>query len=421
MKPATQPAENAGVSGEGKAKTRGRRWRRRAAVFCPLLVSAWLLFGQFYVRKEIRARLARTLDGQVTVSWAVLWPNLDASAFGVTVAAPHHTLQASRLTVGLRLLGLFGGRVVERLDIHDLTGEFDEGEPVQLFTWSAAAAQQAAAAADDEEAGTVTFDLAPMRLPALDFHDPRVVLRSGAERWTVFMTTSLTSRQVGDRAFRIEAEPGILAEVPFEKLTARLIPRAGHLLLSQLKLRAFNGMLGGLLDIDTAQTGAFNGEIECSFVEVEEVWTTYGLPYAEKRRGDVSGRIVFRGARPELKALAGKGTLRLDHASFFSPLSFRVFLFLKVPVAAEAPLTSGTMTFSFEKSLFYLEAARFQARGFELEGQGILSFGGGVDLEVSHAGTTVAVSGRLEDPSIKVLPLNHVTVPFDRLFRERVK
>jgi len=153
---------------------------------------------------------------------------------------------------------------------------------------------------------------------------------------------------------------------------------------------------------------------------VEGVWWRYGLPFAEKRNGDLSGHVVFRADRPAWDALKGKGTMRLTRASFYSPLSFKVFLILKVPVAVEAPITDAEMTFSFEKSFFYLERARGNARGFHLDAQGIASFDGVCDLEVGHAGTTVSVTGRLEDPDVTVLPFNHITAPFHRLFRERI-
>ncbi|MFI5403548.1 MAG: hypothetical protein ACHQ1G_11475, partial [Planctomycetota bacterium] len=237
----------------------------------------------------------------------------------------------------------------------------------------------------------------------------------------VFSADVLDAIQVGDLTYRLEATGGSLAVVPFEKLTARLIPRAGHLLLSRLRLRAFNGMAAGMLDVDTASAGGFNGEAEWRFVEVDEVWKTYGLPYAEKRKGDLAGKVVFQGDRVALDALKGKGEMTLENASFFSPLSFKVFLVMKVPVAAEAPLTRGSMTFSFEDSKFYLESSRFLARDFDLDGQGIVSFAGGCDLEVSHAGTVVAVSGRIEEPTITVLPFSAITAPVDRIFRERVR
>jgi hypothetical protein len=31
------------------------------------------------------------------------------------------------------------------------------------------------------------------------------------------------------------------------------------------------------------------------------------------------------------------------------------------------------------------------------------------------------VRGTLESPTVRVLPLDHITLPFDRLFRERIE
>jgi len=392
----------------------GRRtWR--FAVAAVLVLAGWLLLSHFVVRARIESWLDRTFQGDATVGWAMLWPDLDATAYSVAVDADHHRLEASRIVVDLSLAGLLGGRhPVERVTVHGLRGGFDEGQPVELLRWGHGSSATAGADAAP--------DLDPARAPELTFVDPQVFLLSAeSPPWRVFAAGRLDATQIGDRTYRVTAGAGELAKVPFEKLSTRLIPRAGHLLLSRLKLRAFNGMVAGMLDVDTANTGAFNGEAEWHFVEVDEVWTTYGLPFAEKRRGDASGHVIFQGDRPTFAALKGKGDLQLERASFFSPLSFRVFLVLKVPVAAEAPLTRGEMSYSFEDSRFYLEAARFEAREFELEAQGIVSFAGSADLEISHAGTVVAVSGRLEEPTITVLPFSALTAPVDRLFRERVK
>jgi hypothetical protein len=303
--------------------------------------------------------------------------------------------------------GVFGADPVEELEVDGLRAHVDPGERIRLFR------DPLAAGAKAEEAA----DLDPFRLPDTEFTDAEFLL--GEDR--VLTVGRVSVRQVGDRTFGISTSPGELARVPFEKLTARLIPRAGHVLLNDLKLRAFNGMIGGVIDIDTNRAGAFNGDVEAHFVEVEDMWRTYGLPYAEKRRGDLSARVVFHGDRPDPAALQGTGSLKLRRARFFSPLSFRILLVLKVPVEAESMLTGGEMKFSFEDSLAYVEEARFNAQSYVLEGRGILSFAGGVDLEVEHAGTTVAVSGRLEDPKVKVLPFSHITLPFERLFRERVR
>lgn len=388
---------------------------RRLALLLPALLAGWLLLSHFVVRARVEGWLQRTFRGDAKVSWAILWPDFDATAFGVSIETLHHRLEAERVVVGVKPLAFFGGPMVDRVEVHGLSAAFDEGEPVELLRVPAAGeegvpGEEAPAAAD------------PPRAPPLHFRGPQVFLRrpDGTAR-RVFAAERLAATQIGDLAYRLEADGGELAVVPFEKLTGRLIPRAGHLLLSRMRMRSFNGMIAGMLDVDTARAGGFNGEVEWRFVEVDEVWTTYGLPYAEKRKGDLAGKVVFRADRVALDALKGKGEIQLENAAFFSPLSFKVFLVMKVPVAAEAPLTRGTMTCSFEDSRFYLEAARFEARDFALDGQGIVSFAGGCDLEVSHAGTVVAVSGRIDDPKITVLPFSAITAPVDRIFRERVR
>lgn len=384
-------------------------------LLAPALLAGWLLLSHFVVRARIEGWLGKTFRGDAEVSWAVLWPDFDATAFGVKVETAHHRLVASRVVVGLRPLAFFGGPMVDGVEVVGLRGEFDEGEPVEIL--------RVPASEEGVHAGEKTAaPSGPPRAPPLRFVEPEVYLRrtDGPPR-RVFAAERLEATQVGDLTYRLEALSGSLAVVPFEKLTARLIPRAGHLLLSRMRLRAFNGMVAGMLDVDTASAGGFNGEAEWRFVEVDEVWTTYGLPYAEKRKGDLAGRVVFQGDRVALEALKGKGEMSLENAAFFSPLSFKVFLVLKVPVAAEAPLTRGSMTFSFEESRFYLEESRFEARDFELLGQGIVAFAGGCDLEVKHAGTVVAVSGRIEEPTITVLPFSAITAPLDRIFRERVR
>ncbi|HEX5137437.1 MAG TPA: hypothetical protein VFY93_10715 [Planctomycetota bacterium] len=404
-----------------KAKSRGGTGRvRRLALLLPALLAAWLLLSHFVVRARIEGWLRRTFRGDAKVSWALLWPNFDATAFGVSVETAHHRIEAARVVVGIKPLAFFGGPSVDRVEVHDLVGEFDEGEPVELLRVPAGGEE----GAPGEEAAPAAAAPAPVppRAPPLVFFGPRVFLRRpDGPPSLAFRAARLDATQAGELMYRLEADGGALSVVPFERLTARLIPRAGHLLLSRMRVQAFHGMVAGMLDVDTARAGGFNGEVEWRFVEVDEVWKTYGLPYAEKRKGDLAGKVVFSADRVSLDALKGKGEIQLENAAFFSPLSFKVFLVMKVPVAAEAPLTRGTMTCSFEDSRFYLEAARFDARDFSLDGQGIVSFAGGCDLEISHAGTVVAVSGRIDDPKITVLPFSAITAPVDRLFRERVK
>jgi hypothetical protein len=400
-----------------KAKSRERSRRAPRLLFAAAtLVAGWLLLSHLVVRARVEAWLRKTFRGDAEVRWALLWPDFDATAYGVTLETAHHKIEASSILVGLKPFAFFGGRSVDRVEVRGLRGEFDEGEPVELL--NVPATEEGVSAGEEAP----TLPVAVPRAPPLVFTDPEIHLRSSdGRRSRVFSADRLEATQVGDLTYRVKAGEGSLSVIPFEGFTARIIPRAGHMLLSRLRLRAFHGMFAGMLDVDTARAGGFNGEAEWRFVEVDEVWTTYALPYAEKRRGDLSGKVVFQADRVALDALKGKGEIRLENASFYSPLSFRVFLVLKVPVAAEAPLTRGSMAFSFEDSRFYLEESRFEARDFALSGQGLASFEGGVDLEISHAGTVVAVSGQIEDPKITVLPFSAVTAPVNRIFRERVR
>jgi len=394
----------------GKRAPKGRV--RRALVWAlPLVVGTWIALSHLVARPLLREHLERTFESDARVAWAIVWPDLDVTGFGVSLEGEHFRADASRVGVGLRAWGLFGSRPVSDIRIVDLRAEIDEGRPLRLFREHVSEGSDAPA----------ELDLDPVRIPPLSFREPEIAMRrEDGSRLALFATSRVDVEQTGDRTFRLDTEAGEIVAVPFERLTARLVPRAGHMIFTDLKLRTFNGMVGGVLDVHTARAGAFNGELEWHFVEAETVWRTYGLPYAEKRRGDLSGRVVFRGDRPARAALEGSGRLRLERAAFFSPLSFKVFLTLKVPVAAEARLNDAEMEFSFEKELFFVERARARAREFQLDGQGILSFAGEADLEMQHAGTTVRVSGAIEDPNIKVLPLDGLTVPFDRIFRERV-
>jgi hypothetical protein len=401
---------------EAAAGPSGPRRRRALLYGPPLALLAWLALSHLVARPRVERWLQDTFAGEADVSWALVWPDLDVTAFGARVDGEHFTLAASRVRIGLNPWWLFGGRPIEDVGVHDLEAEVEEGAPLRLFRGS----DDGDGGSGGEGDGVPRVDLDPTRYPTFDFHRPRVTLRGEEKTYTIFATDRVDVSQVGDRTFALTTGTGRLAVIPFEKMTARLIPRAGHLLLDDVKMRAFNGIVGGILDVNTDRAGAFNGELEGHFVEIEKIWEHYRLPFAEKRRGDLSGAVVFRGDRPSWDALQGKGTMQLKRAAFYSPLSFKVFLILKVPVAAEAPLTDAEMVFSFEQSLFYLEKGRANARDFHLDAQGIFAFDGACDLEVEHAGTTVAVTGQLEDPDVKVLPFDTITAPFHRIFRKRI-
>jgi len=402
---ATRARPKGATAKQARREARSRRGSLRLLV--PLLFLGWLALSHFVVRVRLERWLQETFAGRAAVDWALVRPDLEVVAFGVHVESESSHLTARRVRLRLNPWALLGGPAIRAVRVDGLDANIVEGAPLRLLREEEA----------QPGAGGEGVDLDPVRLPPLGFLGVSVHLGQRA----LFSTTEVRVRQTGDRNFDVTVGAGRLWGMAFEKLTTRLIPRAGHLVLGDFKLRAFNGMLGGVVDIDLDHAGAVNGEIDARFLEVERIWRRYGLPDAEKHRGDLSGRVVFKAARPALSALRGAGSLQLRRARFYSPLSFQVLLVLKVPAADEALLSGGEMRFSFEKGLLYLEEGRFRAHDFSLDAQGIISFEGRGDLEVRHAGTTVAVRGPLGDPEIKVLPLDAVTGPFDGLFRERVK
>ncbi len=403
-----------------KTQGRSRRWRR-LKIAAPIALLFWAALSHFVVRPRAERVLAELFRGEATARFAILWPTLNVTAFGVRIRGEEFSVAADRVAVDLNLLAVFGTDLVLGVEVSGLHAELAAGEPVEVVRGRAA---DDPSSKDSEgvgkEGGGGSLD--PLRLPPLLFHDALVSLREPSEEPTrVLRFDRLEVVQEAPRVFSIDAGGGALGRVPFTALSARVLPRAGHVLLSDLRLLAFRGVFGGVLDLDLTRAGAFNGELEWHLVDVASVWQTYGLPYSEKRRGALSGRLTFQGTRPAARAIAGAGTLALSRARFFSPLSFRVLGVLKVPVEAESMIHKADIAFSFERGLVYVESARLRAQTYLLEGLGLIGFGGGADLEISHAGTTVSVSGTLADPRIKVLPLNGLTAPFDRLFRERVR
>ena len=163
-----------------------------------------------------------------------------------------------------------------------------------------------------------------------------------------------------------------------------------------------------------------NGQVEWHSVELLDVARTYGLPHAEEMDGRLQGEIVFQGKSLAPSELKGKGRIKLTDGNFVSPVTLQVVLVLDLPVDRPLVFSRAEATFSFEGRRIYVEAAKGYGSSFDLTAQGIVTFGGFADLEVTHHTTTVAVTGKLDRPKVKILPLNHITRPFDRLFRERL-
>jgi len=404
------------VSGEESTeRTESTIRRKRAAGIAAVAFAAWLALSYFGARPLVASRLEARLAGRAHVSFALVWPTLDVTAFGVRLDGEHFTLEAPRVHLDLSPWGLFGGRATRAVHVHELRAFVDEGKSVKIVR-------------DDPEGGGAAggadgpqFEVEWM--PPIVFSDSRILFRrQDGTSWTAFEADRFDLTQTDDRIFRLGAGTGVVTTIPFERLTARVIRHGGHLLFEDVKLRCFNGMAGGQVDIDLAShAGAFNGELAWHFVEVEEIWRTYRLAYAEKRRGNLSGRVHFEAERPALDSLRGTATVKLDGADFYSPISFKMVMLLDVPEIKESELTRAELNLLFRNSYVYLQDVHAEGREIkDLHARGIVSFAGAIDMEVTHGNMTIAVRGRVDDPEITPLPLNAVTVPFDRLFREKI-
>ncbi len=402
------------------AKKKKKRWRLRIGVTLLCLVVAWVLFSHLVVRRAAVAWLDKHYVGEARVPFVILWPWMDADAFGVTLEADdgnyEHTLTASRVSVDLDVFGLFGGGAVKEIHVTGLRGLIREGSDLELFKSRRAGTGTAIEAGDD-------VDLDPPTIPPIRFTGPRidVVDDQGRRRELVRADTALLEQRDA-RSFKLIMTRGVIAYVPFEKLKTRLVPRRDRLLVDRFKIHAFDGLAEGYLEIRRKGTGdeRVNGQLEWRSVELRDVARTYGLSHAEEMDGRLQGEVVFQGKSLAPSELKGKGRIKLTDGNFVSPVTLQVVLVLDIPVDRPSVFSRAEATFSFEGRRIYIEAAKGYGSSFDLTGQGIVTFGGFADLEVTHHTTTVAVTGKLNRPRVKILPLNHITRPFERLFRERL-
>jgi len=349
--------------------------------------------------------------GTARVPVAVIWPWMEAQAFGVTVRAPNHELSATRVTASVNPFGIFGDRPIRRVHLYKLKAVLKEGGGFDLFKEGKSKEEQQSARAD--------ANLDPPWMPAIFFTDPVVRVReeSGADSDRLLAESAELHRR-GEREYRLKMRNGRLRTIPFEKLSADLVPRAGHLLVDRLKLHAFDGLLEGFLDIGPGRESAINGKLTARSIELSEIGRAYGFAYAEELDGRVEGEIVFHGRTLSARHVEGKGRFTLRDGNFVSPVSMEVVLLLKLPVSRPSVFRSGEIVVSFGGGRLYVEQATAHGSSFDLEGQGIITFDGHVDLEVTHSLTAVSVTGTLAEPKATILPLHHITRPFDRMFRE---
>jgi len=243
---------------------------------------------------------------------------------------------------------------------------------------------------------------------------------TGAET-PLLVTQRVSALREATGDYRVEFGEGVVGEFPFDGAALRIVPSHEHLLITDFKLRAFDGIVGGMLDLHLESAGRYNGEVEWHLLDVNRICRYYGIPEAHRRHGRVQGSLRFHATGPLMRQIKGSGEIRMERARFWSPVSFRVIALVGIPSREESWIRGAKLELTMEDGLVYLERGSIRGAEFELELIGLAELDGDCDLEVSYRGTTLTIRGNLADPEVHVLPLDAVTLPFDRMFRKRLR
>ncbi len=397
-----------------------RKWKLRLLIAVAL--AAWIGVSTFVARPMALEWVRDHYVGEPHVGLVVAWPWLAVDAFGVRLehadGDDRHTLRASRVTLSLDPIGLFEGAPVGSVQVDGLIATMSPGASPNIFGYQG---PHSDAATDDAGAARekVSKRGRAGSFPTFAFHGPRIrVRRDGKPDAWVFGAEDLTLTRDEAHRYRLEAQSGVLMGFPFEQAYADLRPRAGSILIGGLKAHAFAGIMEGYLEFPA--DGEFvNGEFEWHSAEMREVGRHYGLADAERMGGRLQGKLSFAGPSLVPDLLRGKGWLKLKDGKFISPISLKAAPLFKVPVDRESIFHTADVRFSFEDAVLHVEQATVLGTSFDFKAQGQIYFSGHLDLELTHNTITVAASGPLRDPDVRVLPFNFVTVPADRLTRGR--
>jgi hypothetical protein len=381
------------------------------------LIPTWLVLGHRYAEAPLRAELKESLGVEPTLGFVLIGPDLNLYAYDVRFEAEGLEARIPWAQFVIPFSRLWGEGATRAIRFRHLRAVVDEEADLSYLT-----EQDENRVADEPDAeGAGERDEGGIRELVGESIEVRVRDATTGELGPLFAAKRVVAQREGRRDFKLEMEEGSLAAVPFDGATMRIIPTHQHLIVSEFRMRTFGGIVGGLLDVHLASAGSFNGEVEWTLLDVGQICRHYEIPHAAKRRGKLRGRIRFDAAGPTLRQLRGSGAARLYDAHFWSPVSFEVYLVLGVPAMKESWLHGADLQFTVESGLCYLEQGAIHGAEYELDVQGLVEFGGQCDMEASYRGTTVAIRGRLHEPDVKVLPLDAVTLPFDRLFRTRLR
>jgi len=388
-----------------------RPWLRRLLLGLALLViAAWMVGGHHLVEPALRAELAESIGIEPEIGFVLVGPDLNLYAYDVRFEDErvHAHVPWAKFEIPLRKL--WGSGRTRAIRVRHLK--------VRVKARSDLTGLGRARPGPGDAAGAAPVAAVPPELVCEEL-DVRLETDDGGAA-TLLHVDWLTASPRSARDIAVETGHGRVGRFPFDGITTRVVPTRRHLLVSEFKMRAFGGLVDGMLDIHLGRAGRFNGELSWHLLEVERVCRGLGLAYAEKRRGKIAGEVRFEASMPRLEAVKGTGEVRMARAHFWSPVTFKVVGVLGIPALEESWINGARASFSIEKGLLYVESGTIRGADYELGVQGIFDLEGACDIEAVHQGTTVAVRGDLEDPQVRVLPFNAVTVPFDRLYRERL-
>ncbi len=394
-------------------KRRPLRWKLGLTIVLGLAVIAtWLIGGHRILEPSLRAELAESIGIEPRIGFVLLGPDLNIYAYDVRFDAPGLRARVPWMKFEIPVQKLWGSgstRAVHFRDLHAVVRE----ETDLSFIGSPNPDDRPAEQEQDSDGG----------LRELVGERVQIFLEQieGNKLVPLLVTDRFEARRLKRRSIAVEIGPGESGWVPFRGATMRVVPTPGHLIVSDFKLRAFGGLVGGLLDLHLEHAGRYNGEVEWHLFDIREICRTYAVPYAEKRRGKCAGRIRFHAWGPLLKQWRGSGEIRMHDAHFWSPITFKVFGVLGMPARQESWLHSGELGFTVENGLVYLERGTLRGGEYVLDLQGIADLDGACDMELSYRGTTIAIRGTFDSPVVKILPLDAITLPFDRLFRTRLR
>jgi len=390
-----------------------KAWKRRLLVIGLLsVIACWLYFGHRLVAPGLRVELTESIGLKTEVGFVLIGPDLNLYAYDVRFEAEGLEAHITWAKFVIPFSRLWGSGSTEAIRFRHLKAVVDRNADLSFLT-------ERKGRGEGEDAGS-EID-APLREIVGRHIDIRVRDLATGEEAPLLVTERVAALREASGDYRLEIGEGVVGDVPFDDAVMRIVPAHEHLLVKEFRMRTFDGIVGGLLDLHLKRAGSYNGEVEWHLLDVNRICRHYGVPHAQKRHGRLEGSFRFHSTGPLLRQLQGSGELRMERARFWSPVSFKVFVVLGLPSLEESWLSHARLQLTMEDGRVYLERGSIRGGDFELDVIGIAELDGDCDMEVSFRGTTLAIRGNLADPDVKVLPLDAVTLPFDRLFRKRLR